>query len=1165
MMIAQLIKSAADQGVHLYVKDETLHFDLSVAQFPLALKQHILQHKPQIIAFLRGLSQVSLRPVLQAVPDTADYLPSFSQQRFWLLEQMQQTSGQYHMPLAFHVCGPAKPDLLEQVFQTIVQRHQILSTSYHEQNGALQAQIRPQVSFRLNVHDLHAETAPEQAERLHAALQQAISCPFDLGQDLLLRGWYFRLNSAVDSTQQGILLLVMHHIAFDGWSVDVFIREFSALYTAFSAQQPSPLAALPVQYSDYARWQHQLLTDEITEQQLQYWRETLQDCPTLHSLQLQHERPTVKQTAGRQLSASLPASLAKPLLELARASQLSSFMLLHSALVLVLARHSNSRELIVGVPVANRPDAQLAGMLGCFVNMLVLRVNTAHATVADYLAHVKAVHLQAQLHQDVPFEWLVEQLKVPRSGAYSPLFQIALSSTDQFSHDQLSGQAPLAVADLTLSRFEEESVQLKFDLELDFALTETGVSIVWNYDVALFSHDYISQLNTHFCQVLQALAGYRPAELDQVSLAGISILGPELELYLKETVQQTPISFAADSCLQQLFEAQVAKTPDRTALQFGSQSLSYRELNERANQLAHYLRQHYQPEPDQLIGLCTSRSAEMIIGTLAILKAGCAYVPLDPNYPPERLNYMLRDSAVRVVLTDADTPERLIGGSWQHLCLRGDDAVVLTDYPITNITPDQTGQTATSLAYAIYTSGSTGQPKGVLLQHRGLVNLAMNESKILALDADSRVLHFASMSFDAGTWEYMMALLHGGVLCIADSMQRLSPEAISTLMYEQRITHALLPPAFLAMMPLRQDLSLRCLIVGGEACDAQLMQRWAAHYPFYNAYGPTEISVCATIARCQPNEPLTIGRPLHNVSTYVLDDRLALLPPGVAGELYIGGPGVARGYLNLPELTTERFLPNPYDATGQGLLYKTGDLVRYLPDGQIDYVGRLDEQIKIRGFRIELSEIERQLCQEQAVTSAVVLTFCAGSGQRQLVAYLQLSPEVAAQVVRDERLDNSWLADLKNRLLTFLPDYMVPFVYVPMHEWPLTANGKINKKALPEPASYIVAHHYVAPATPTEKALVRIWAALLNIAPADISTTGNFFALGGHSLLLTRMVQSIRTDEAIALTDISMQDIVASKDLAALAASIDLLSLRQLNAMHSMPHHNHELVEDGEI
>nr|WP_237113887.1 non-ribosomal peptide synthetase [Pseudoalteromonas rubra] len=622
----------------------------------------------------------------------------------------------------------------------------------------------------------------------------------------------------------------------------------------------------------------------------------------------------------------------------------------------------------------------------------------------------------------------------------------------------------------------------------------------------------------------------------------LSVLANEQSQYLVNALNDNYHEYDRALCIHQAFEQQVERNPDHIALIFADQLLSYAQLNGKANQLAHYLREQGTITSDTLIGIALDRSLEMIIATLAVLKAGGAYVPLDPTYPPARLSYMLEDAGIRTIISSQAIS----------------DAVSLTDYaliPVDGLLDDThlgpfshcsaenldhkaLGLLPTSLAYEIYTSGSTGQPKGVLLEHQGIVNLADNQRRAFAITPRSKVLHFASMSFDAGTWEYAMALLNGATLVIASSEQRRSPDDITTLLAQQQISHVTLPPAFLAMMPLDNSLSLQALIVAGEACEPELVNQWSAHYPFFNAYGPTEASVCASYQRLYPGTPITIGKPLNNVSLYVLDNHMALVPPGVIGELHIGGDGLARGYHQRPELSAEKFVENPFyyypahrDSTR---LYKTGDLAKILPDGSIEFVGRLDAQVKIRGFRIELSEVEAQLNRCVVLDSAVVLVKQASNGTDMLIAYIQPRNEAQDQT--------SMIQDVEQHLHAQLPEYMVPSRFVVVEQWPLTPNGKIDKKALPDVSGADSEQAYVAPQTATEQALTEVWSALLGIAASEISSHARFFEQGGNSILVTRLETQIRHRFAV---EFSIKELFAQPQLKEQALHIDYLLSRQ--------------------
>ncbi|MCO7191377.1 MULTISPECIES: amino acid adenylation domain-containing protein [unclassified Pseudoalteromonas] len=1174
-MIAQLVKSAADQGVYLYAKEGALHFDLTVAEFPATLKQDIIANKAEIIAFLshaQSADSESQRPQPGHYPDGC--VLSYTQQRFWLLEQMQSGQSQYNMPVALNVEGALELTLVEKVLSTIVARHQILRTVYRERDDEVRQHVLQNSDVTLSFVDLSDCEGEQQQAQLSQCLLEEAQRPFDLTQQHSIRGQYLKLQGT-GHTQQGVLLLTLHHIASDGWSMDVLVNEFVTLYRAYSTEQVNPLPELALQYADFAVWQRDKMQGGEFEKQLTYWQQALEDAPLTHSLPTQHHRPEVKQTQSAQVTATLPAYVAQQLGEMARQAQLSPFMLMHAVLGVVLSRHSNQADIVIGTPVANRADEALSPLIGCFVNTLALRLNTCHSTLAEYFAHVRQVHMNAQVNQDVPFEQLIDALNLPRTSSYTPLVQIMLTTNDKFT-DGADESSLLNLPDLSLSPLQGSHPAIKFDMEIALNISDKQIETTWNYDVALFDAEFVEQLSEHFNNALIALADMSAQTRRTLPLNRLSILGDKLESYLVDGLNNNAADYPVDQCIHQVFEQQAMQTPDQIAVKFGNKQLTYGELNERANQLAHFLIREYQVTPDTFIGLCVERSLEMIIGTLAILKAGAAYVPLDPAYPRQRVTYMMENSGVKIILSTHFIIEQLDLTDYHSICIDGlgNEQVVQTfvDYATHNPSELVAGLTSSNLAYAIYTSGSTGKPKGVLLEHKGIVNVAFNHRHYLKVDGHSKVLHFASMSFDAGTWEYVMALLNGATLVIADSVQRLSPESISQLLHSEAITHVLLPPAFLAMMEFRDDLALKTLAVGGEACDQEVVEQWGGTYRMVNAYGPTEISICATWAELRPGQKVTIGKPLKNTSAFVLDSNQALLSPGVVGELHISGVGLARGYHQLPEQTAERFVPNPYfDGHNKCVtetLYKTGDLVRYLPDGELEYLGRIDQQVKIRGFRIEVSEIEGLLSECLDVDAAVVTVATSATGAKHLVAYVQLSDQTTVNTASGHKNINDDMVviqRIKTELADRLPDYMVPGMFVPVSQWPLTSNGKIDKRALPEPDLAAVEGEYIAPETNSEKRLVTIWAQLLHLQESEISTSANFFALGGHSLLVSKLVRAITSDSELQLQQIDMQDIFTAQSLAQLAQHIDLLRMQQLNALAADSICDQDLVEDGEI
>ncbi|MCJ8268545.1 MAG: amino acid adenylation domain-containing protein, partial [Psychrosphaera sp.] len=750
-----------------------------------------------------------------------------------------------------------------------------------------------------------------------------------------------------------------------------------------------------------------------------------------------------------------------------------------------------------------------------FLNTLVLRVDTKFAShnnsLSNYFAHIRKVHLEAQSNQDIPFERLVERLNVPRSSAHSPLFQIMMTTNTDFGLSD--GNASFKLPGVDIQPYQADLVPAKFDLNIGLNISEQGGSLFWTYDVSLFTECHITQLNEHMCRLLEALAQSVEAPNDLLMLSTAEIGHQVHEL------NDTAMDYAKDQCIHELFEQQAATHPNDVALVFEDRQLTYKELNDKANQLAHYLKDKCQVRPDTLVGLCVERSLEMVIGIMGILKAGGAYVPLEPDYPQARLNYMLQDAALDVVLSQTQVLDVLADFNGTILTLDGladtaSEKHLYTAYPTTNLSAAQTGLSASNLAYVIYTSGSTGQPKGVMTEHRSLQNFGAGfiaQTRLCRNDVGRGWLWLSSFVFDASL-KGLYLLASGVKLILPTAQAAKSPEDIVRLVNQHNIGILNATPQLLALVVKTPGLSGVDLISSGEAIGASnltVFKQFAqqAGTTVINGYGPTESTINSCFADITRADEEVIGRPVGNTVCYVLTDDMTLAPFGAAGELYIGGDGLARGYLNRPELTAQYFIDNPfYDENTVGSstrLYRTGDLVRYLPDENLAFVGRADQQLKIRGLRIEPGEIEAQLAQLEMVDSAVVLV-------SELTVDQQLVGYVKPQTVIEEADITDVITSIKALLGQQLPRYMVPDIIMLVDEWPLTASGKVDKSALPAADGSTLQGEYVAPETQTEQVLVDIWAGLLNIAPESVSTLANFFDLGGHSLLTIRLVSEIR-------------------------------------------------------
>ncbi|MBW4637352.1 MAG: amino acid adenylation domain-containing protein [Gloeocapsa sp. UFS-A4-WI-NPMV-4B04] len=1021
---------------------------------------------------------------------------SFSQQRLWFLNSLAPGNPFYNVSAAIRATGHLNITVLEQTFNEIVRRHEVLRTIFEMTEGQLNQVIVEDVTLSLSVVDLGYLPA---TEREAAARQQAIAksqYPFDLTADILLRVTVFQL----DSTDH-ILLLNLHHIIADGWSIGVLIREMSTLYAAFNFSKPSPLPELPIQYADFAHWQREWLQGEVLELQLSYWRSQLANLPLLN-LPTDRTRPAVQTYRGATHTLEVSKSLTTSLEALGQQAGVTLFMTLLAAFQTLLHRYTGQLDIVVGSPIANRNRAELEPLIGFFVNSLVLRTDlSGNPTFRELLEQVREVTLGAYAHQDLPFEKLVQELHPARDLSRHPLFSVAIAL-------QNTPITALELPGLALSQFDVDSATSRLDLELHLWQTPAGLQGQVIYSTDLFDSNTITRMLGHFQTLLAGIV----ADPEQ-KLIKLPILTAAERQQLLVEWNNTEKDYSCNQCIHELFEAQVNKTPEATALVYQDEQLTYKELNDRSNQLAHYL-QKLGVVPEAKVGICVERSLLMVVGILGILKAGGAYVPLDPIYPSERLKFILEDAQVSILLTQQSLAPLLtqqslallFKGGWgdqQLIYLDCDSEALLpsADRVIAQQSQENTISSVTeaNLAYVIYTSGSTGQPKGVLIEHRGLSNLVQAQIQIFDLKPEHRILQFASLSFDASIFEIVMALGIGATLYIVPEEARYGA-ALSSYLRQHAITHATLPPAVLKTLP-ATELPVQTLISAGEACSPEIVARWAGVRRFFNAYGLTETTVWSTVAQLNNSSSTSIGKAIANTQIYVLDPHLQPVAIGIPGELYISGVGLARGYLNRPDLTAARFIPNPFKENNclspASRLYKTGDLVCYLPDGNLQFLSRLDYQVKIRGYRIELAEIESLLSQHPAVQEAVVIA-TEDIPDNKLVAYVVFNADLTLTT-----------AELRRFLAEKLPNYMIPSTFE-VQSLPLTPSGKVDRNALKKFKINIL-RPYVAPRTETEYALTILWAKLLNLE--QIGIQDNFFELGGDSLLAMQLLEQVNQCE----------------------------------------------------
>jgi len=1060
---------------------------------------------------------------------------SFAQQRLWFLQQLRPTMTAYHETVALWLHGPLQLTALHQSLNALIARHEVLRTTYVAHQGIPRQVINPPRPLALPLLDLcHLPPAEREAHIQEVAAAEKRQ-PFDLTTDLMRRAKVLRF-----SQEEHLFLLTSHHIASDGWSNSIFWRELAALYGAFTQGQPSPLPPLPIQYADYALWQRQTLQPETPntrqEELLRYWQTHLAGAPPLLELPLDFPRPSEQQAVGKTWRFSIPLALTASLKTLARQEEATLFMLLLAAFHVLLMRYTQQTDLIVGTPIANRQLPEVEGLIGMFVNTLALRADLAgNPPFRTFLRQVRGTALAAYTHQDLPFEKLVEILHPQRNLQYQPLVQVALALHNTPS---VAWQLP----GLQVTRLPLTGETAKFDLYLSLTETLEGLDCRLEYDTALWKAATIERLAGHFTTLLAGLVATPDCPIEQLPL-----LTAAERQQLLVAWNQTATDYPRDRCIHHLVEAQVARTPDAIAVEFAEEQLSYRELNARANQLAHHLI-GLGVQAEMTVGLCLERSVAMVVSLLAILKAGGAYVPLDPTYPQERLTLMLADTAAPVLVTNQRFAPLFQPTQIKLVMLDQPDSE-LTRQPRTN---PQRALAATAPAYLIYTSGSTGIPKGVTIPHRAISRLLINTNYIDILPTD-RIAQAANLAFDAATFEIWGALLHGATLVGMPREVSLVPYQLAAYLREQAISVLFLTTALFNQIARSLPdafATLRVLLFGGESVDptpVRLVLRQGAPAQLLHVYGPTESTTFSTWhlvhSVADDAHTIPIGVPLANTQLYILDSQSQPVPAGIAGELYIGGDGLALGYHNRPDLTAAKFLridfggDTPPDHQSQPL-YKTGDRVRYLANGAIEFLGRIDDQVKLHGFRIEPGEIEAVLNQHPAVANSIVIARTDQLGDKRLIAYV-----VPAQMTSHQEnkahaaaLGQPLHTTLRDYLKKKLPDYMIPVAFVRLETLPLTPNGKVDRRALPAPelGQLRQAEPVAPPRSEVEKQVTALWQELLQLE--QVSIHDNFFILGGHSLLTVQLVMQIKQRFAVAL---SLKHFFAGPTIAQLAAQIE--------------------------
>lgn len=1093
-------------------------------QLGLTLPLRTLFEKPtigELATALAAMQPGAMRPPLQPVARNAPLPLSFAQRRLWLLAQLDPASTAYHIPAALRLTGRLDRTALAEALTQLVARQESLRTCFVSTDREPIQQILPATALPLAFVDLRQLPADEREATAASQAHAAMCIPFDLATGPLLRCTLFQL-----AADEAILFVLMHHIVTDGWSIPILLGEVAELYLAQVEERAATLPALAIQYADYAQWQRQWLQGERLAQQLDYWRTQLTGAPTLLALPTDRPRPAQPTYQAATFQVTLDQAVVQQLYSVAQHYQATPYMVVLSAVALLLARYSGQTDLVIGSPIANRTDPAVEGLIGFFVNTLALRIDLSGAPdFAELLVRVRETTLAAYAHQDAPFDQVIDALQLERSLSHAPLFQVLLA----WQNAPAMGNT-VALPDLEMAGVAWHKPTLDYDLALDCSEADGALTIIWQYSTDLFDRTTMTQMADHF-QTLLAAAVAEPTQ----ALATLPLFAPKQVAQLLATGTGPVIPALAETCLHQLVAVQAARTPQAPAIFYQGGVMTYEELNRQANQLAHALLAQGYGRGDR-IALCLNRSPQLVVAILAVLKSGAAYLPLDPDYPPQRLAYLLTDAAASLLMTESAIAGQLPPFDGPTYWL---DQLDVTTQQSTN--PPVHVEPSDPF-YQIYTSGSTGLPKSVVVAHQGVANTIQATARLIALGPGDRFFQFVPIGFDAAAIDLFAPLSCGAALVIHPHPTQLADHELLAIWTQTQVTVTNFATARwqqlvnnLALQQERFPVCLRVFLTGGEKPSPQVLRTWAAlgDHPmiFVSSYGPSEASISAliyqttnTAVQAEPPTSIPLGQPLPNVQIYLLDGAQQPVPIGVPGELYIGGVGVGQGYWQRPELSAERFVAAPAwlgDQSAPARLYRTGDLARQFADGRYEFMGRVDTQVKIRGFRVELGELEGQLKQLPGVREAVVLAVATADQEKRLVAYVQTAE------------GSTTPQQLAAQLQELLPPHLLPAAWLMIEAWPLTPNGKIDRQQLPAPTFATTAAVPVAPRTPGEEALAAIWQEVLGLDA--ISVTRNFFELGGHSLTATQVVARIRRQWGVSLP---LRTLFDQPTIAQLAAAI---------------------------
>ncbi|MEM9819925.1 MAG: amino acid adenylation domain-containing protein [Bacteroidota bacterium] len=1068
-----------DLGGHSILATRTVSAIRKQLQVEIAIKDIFMQPTVALLAqHLTANGDAVLLPNIEAL-ERPERLPlSFSQERLWFLDKLSG-SVQYHLPGVLKFTGELDLELLQAAFQNVVNRHEVLRTVYREEEGVSYQEV-----LEMNQWSMDADVAQLITDEvtINNIIESAINKPFDLSNDHMLRAQVIKTGAA-----EHLLIFVMHHIASDGWSISLFIDELSEYYLAQKENRVPVFNALPIQYADYALWQRNYLEGEVLDHKLNYWTDQLQSVEPLN-LPTDFSRPPIQSSKGNSISFTVDAPLTMKLNALSRREEATLYMLLLSAFKVMLQKYSGQEDITVGCPIANRMQAESEAIIGFFVNTLALRSDLCDdPRFVDLLAQVKATTLDAYANQEVPFEKIVDKVAKERDRSRNPIFQVMMTLHNN------PDAVDVDLKDAQLSSVSYERTTSQFDLSFDMIETAEGLEVEIIYCTALFTEATINRMQQHFQKLLEAIVAQPEANIEALTMI------TEIEkTVLLESFNDTAVDYPQEETIVSLFEQQAALNPEATALYFEGTEMSFRDLDEKSNQLAHYLRKKGVKE-EELVAICVDRSFDMIVGLMGIFKAGGAYVPIDPDYPQDRIDYIIENANANFAISHNGYDRLFARCEGVENVQLDQDWSSIAEESVARVANDLTPD---NLMYVIYTSGSTGKPKGVMNQHSGLVNrLLWTQSEYNLQAGEDAILQKTTFCFDVSVWELFWPLISGVRMVIAKPGGHKDSDYLRDIIDEAGVTTMHFVPSMLEVFLLDVEAgvcnSLQRVLCSGEALKpshvAEFKQK-LAHVELHNLYGPTEAAIDVTYWAIPETkvEKVPIGKPVANTQLYILNKAGKLTALGVPGELYLAGVQVARGYYNRPDLTEERFVANPFSTEENAKMYKTGDLARWLPDGNIEYLGRIDNQVKIRGNRIELGEIELVMQQSPMVNQCVVLAKPDVNGNNRLVAY----------VVAEEAYD-------KEAVQTFLkqqvPEYMVPGILIEIPEVPLTPNGKIDRKALPEPEETTLSYSvYVAPRDEMEEQLANVWKKLLNVERVGIHD--NFFELGGDSIVTIQAV-----------------------------------------------------------